>query len=288
MRMPMTSTMLSLQKQSVWKLLIWTLVAILVLIELYPLTWLLLSSFKAPAEFSLNPIYALPEGFYWQNYIRAWTEGRMGVYFQNSLMVTVPSLFLILCLGSMAAFGIEILKWRFNNVVLIIFLLGIMIPVQMILLPLFAIYNQLQLLNTFTGLILVYTAFGLPLTIFLLVSFAKSLPHEVLEAALIDGANIYQIFFYIALPMMANAIITVGLVQFFFIWNDLLISLTFISDSELRTVQTGLLSFVGRFGQREWGPTFASITTTVIPVLFLYLILNNAIMKGLTSGAVKG
>lgn len=288
MRMPMTSTMLSLQKQSVWKLLIWTLVAILVLIELYPLTWLLLSSFKAPAEFSLNPIYALPEGFYWQNYIRAWTEGRMGVYFQNSLMVTVPSLFLILCLGSMAAFGIEILKWRFNNVVLIIFLLGIMIPVQMILLPLFAIYNQLQLLNTFTGLILVYTAFGLPLTIFLLVSFAKSLPHEVLEAALIDGANIYQIFFYIALPMMANAIITVGLVQFFFIWNDLLISLTFISDSELRTVQTGLLSFVGRFGQREWGPTFASITTSVIPILFLYLILNNAIMKGLTSGAVKG
>lgn len=288
MRMPMTSTILILRKQSVWKLLIWTLVAILVLIELYPLTWLLLSSFKAPAEFSLNPIYALPEGFYWQNYIRAWTEGRMGVYFQNSLMVTVPSLFLILCLGSMAAFGIEILKWRFNNVVLIIFLLGIMIPVQMILLPLFAIYNQLQLLNTFTGLILVYTAFGLPLTIFLLVSFAKSLPHEVLEAALIDGANIYQIFLYIALPMMANAIITVGLVQFFFIWNDLLISLTFISDSELRTIQTGLLSFVGRFGQREWGPTFASITTTVIPVLFLYLILNNAIMRGLTSGAVKG
>lgn len=288
MRMLMTSTMLTLRKQSVWKLLIWTLVVILVLIELYPLTWLLLSSFKAPAEFSLNPIYALPEGFYWQNYIRAWTEGRMGVYFRNSLMVTIPSLFLILCLGSMAAFGIEILKWRFNNVVLVIFLLGIMIPVQMILLPLFAIYNQLQLLNTFTGLILVYTAFGLPLTIFLLVSFAKSLPHEVLEAALIDGANIYQIFLYIALPMMANAIITVGLVQFFFIWNDLLISLTFISDSELRTVQTGLLSFVGRFGQREWGPTFASITTTVIPILFLYLILNNAIMKGLTSGAVKG
>lgn len=288
MRMPITSTMLTLQKQSVWKLLIWTLVVILVLIELYPLTWLLLSSFKAPAEFSLNPIYALPEGFYWQNYIRAWTEGRMGVYFRNSLMVTIPSLFLILCLGSMAAFGIEILKWRFNNVVLVIFLLGIMIPVQMILLPLFAIYNQLQLLNTFTGLILVYTAFGLPLTIFLLVSFAKSLPPEVLEAALIDGANIYQIFLYIALPMMANAIITVGLVQFFFIWNDLLISLTFISDSELRTVQTGLLSFVGRFGQREWGPTFASITTSVIPILFLYLILNNAIMKGLTSGAVKG
>lgn len=286
--MLMTSTMLTLRKQSVWKLLIWTLVVILVLIELYPLTWLLLSSFKAPAEFSLNPIYALPEGFYWQNYIRAWTEGRMGVYFRNSLMVTIPSLFLILCLGSMAAFGIEILKWRFNNVVLVIFLLGIMIPVQMILLPLFAIYNQLQLLNTFTGLILVYTAFGLPLTIFLLVSFAKSLPHEVLEAALIDGANIYQIFLYIALPMMANAIITVGLVQFFFIWNDLLISLTFISDSELRTVQTGLLSFVGRFGQREWGPTFASITTSVIPILFLYLILNNAIMKGLTSGAVKG
>jgi raffinose/stachyose/melibiose transport system permease protein len=104
----------------------------------------------------------------------------------------------------------------------------------------------------------------------------------------VDGASIYQVFFRVALPMVLNAIVTVALVQFFFIWNDLLLSLTFISDIELRTVQTGLLNFVGRFGQREWGPTFASISMTVIPTLLIYLLLNNTVMKGLTAGAVKG
>lgn len=272
----------------VGKIVIAALVLVLILVELYPLIWLMLSSIKAPAEFSLKPIYALPEGFYWQNYVKAWTVGNMNIYFRNSILVTVPSVLLILALSTMAAFGIEIMKWRLSNAVLLIFLLGIMIPAQMVLLPLFTIYSRINLLNNLLGLILTYTAFGLPLSIFLLTGYAKSLPREVLESAVIDGASIYTVFRRIALPMMMNAIITVGLVQFFFIWNDLLLSLTFISDTELRTVQTGLLNFVGRFGQREWGPTFASISMTVIPMFLIYLVLNNSVMKGLTAGAVKG
>ena len=264
------------------------LVGLLVLIELYPLVWLLLSSVKAPDEFSLRPIYALPEGFYWQNYVNAWTVGKMGIYFRNSILVTFPSLLLIIILGTMAAFGIEILTWRLCNGVMLIFLAGIMIPVQMVLLPLFTIYNDIHLLNNRLGLILTYTVFGLPLTIFLMTGYFKALPREVLEAAVVDGATIYQIFIQVAWPMVANAVVTVALVQFFFIWNDLLLSMTFVSDTELRTVQTGLLNFVGRFGQREWGPTFASISMTVIPTLLIYLVLNNSVMKGLTAGAVKG
>ncbi|GAB4542159.1 MAG: carbohydrate ABC transporter permease [Anaerolineae bacterium] len=270
------------------RMLIALLVGLLVLIELCPLIWLLLSSVKAPDEFSLRPIYALPEGFHWQNYVNAWTEGKMGIYFKNSILATFPSLLFTIILGTMAAFGIEIMKWRLSNMVLLTFLAGIMIPVQMVLLPLFTIYKEVHLLNSLWGLILIYTVFGFPLTVFLMTGYFKALPREVLEAAVMDGASIYQVFFRVALPMVMNALVTVALVQFFFIWNDLLLSLTFISDTELRTVQTGLLNFVGRFGQREWGPTFASISMTVIPTLLIYLLLNNSVMKGLTAGAVKG
>lgn len=270
------------------KIPIAVLVGVLIVIEVYPLVWLLLSSVKAPAEFNLRPIYALPEGFYWQNYVKAWTEGNMSVYFRNSILATFPSLALILSFGTMAAFGIEIMKWKLSNLVMLTFLAGILVPVQMVLLPLFTIYNKIHLLNNLWGLILTYTVFGLPLTIFLMTGYFKAVPREVLEAAVVDGASIYKVFSLVALPMVMNALLTVALVQFFFIWNDLLLSLTFISDMKLRTVQTGLLSFVGRFGQREWGPTFASISMTVVPTLLIYLILNNSVMKGLTAGAVKG
>jgi raffinose/stachyose/melibiose transport system permease protein len=270
------------------QVLINLLVGVLILIEVYPLIWLLLSSVKAPAEFSTRPIYALPESFYWQNYVEAWTEGRMNLYFRNSALATLPSLMLTLALGTMAAFSIEVMRWPLSDFVMLTFLAGIMIPMQMVLLPLFTIYNRLNLLNNLWGLILTYTASGLPLTVFLMTGYFKALPREVLESAVVDGASIYQIFFRIAVPMVMNALVTVALVQFFFIWNDLLLSMTFISDMNLRTIQTGLLSFVGRFGQTDWGPTFASICMTVIPTLLIYLFLNDSVMKGLTEGAVKG
>jgi raffinose/stachyose/melibiose transport system permease protein len=264
------------------------LVVLLLVIELYPIVWLLLSSLKAPDEFSLRPIYALPEGFHWENYVRAWTTGKMNLYFRNSVLVTFPSLLLIIVLGVAAAFAIEKMKWRLKSGVLLTFLGGIMIPVQIVLLPLFSLYFRLNLLDNLLGLIIVYTVFGLPLTVFLFTSYFKAVPSEVLEAAIVDGASIYQAFVYVALPMVMNAIVTVALVQFFFIWNDLVFSLTFISDGNLRTIQTGLLNFVGQYGQRQWGPTFASISMAVIPTLILYLVLNNLIIKGLTGGAVKG
>lgn len=268
--------------------LITLLIALLLVVEIYPLVWLFLSSIKAPVEFSLRPSYALPEGFHWQNYVDAWTRGKMSTYFKNSVLVTIPSLLLIIALGVSAAFGIEIMRWKLRNSVLLFFLAGILIPVQVVLLPLFTIYYKIHLLNTRLGLILAYTAFGFPMTVFLMTGYFKALPQEVLDAAVMDGASIYQFFFRIALPMSMNSIITVALVQFFFIWNDLILSMTFISDMELRTVQLGLFNFVGQYGQREWGPTFASISMTVIPLLLIYLFLNNSIMKGLTAGAVKG
>ncbi len=264
------------------------LLGILLFIEIYPTFWLLMSSIKAPDEFSLRPVYALPENFYWQNYVRAWTDGKMSIYFRNSILVVLPAIFFTMLVGVMAAFALEVMQWKLKNTVLMTFLAGVMVPGQIVLLPLFTMYYTLHLTNSLVGLMMIYIAFGLPLTIFLMTGYMKAVPHEIFEAAVMDGANIFQIFSQIAVPMIANSIVTLALVQFFFVWNDLLLSLTFISDTKLRTLQTGLLSFVGQYGQREWGPTFASIAITVVPTLLLYLFLNRLIIRGLTAGAVKG
>ncbi len=266
---------------------VWLLIGLLLVIEVYPLLWLLLSSFKTNIEFTQGAFYALPSHFDLQNYAQAWTSG-MGVYFLNSILTVFPSLALILVLSLAAGFALEVMKWRGSNSVLLLFLAGIMVPLQMLLLPLFTIYFHTQLIDTRWALIITYTGFGLPLTVFLMAGFFKAVPREVLEAAVLDGASIYQIFFRVALPMVANGIVTVALVQFFFLWNDLLFSLTFISSDNLRTIQTGLLNFTGEFGQVQWGPTFAAIALAVFPTLMIYLLLNQQVIKGLTAGSLKG
>jgi raffinose/stachyose/melibiose transport system permease protein len=269
----------------------WTMrvvLTLLVLIEVLPLVWLILSSFKTPTEFSGEPVWSLPKGLHWQNYSDAWTTGNMGTYMKNSIIATVPSLFFIIGLSVMAGFALEILRWRFKGGVVLLFVAGLMVPLQMVLLPLFTIYYHVHLLNNLVSLIITYTAFGLPLTVFLMTTYYKAVPREIIEAALIDGAGIYRAFWQICLPIIKNAILTVALVQFFFIWNDLLLSLTFINDDNHRTIQAGLLNFVSNYGQTDWGPTFAAICLSVLPTLVIYLALNQKVMKGLTAGSVKG
>ncbi len=267
---------------------IWVAVAVLIVIEVGPLLWLLLSSFKANNEFTMKPLWALPAGLDWQNYSDALTTGNIGTYFLNSILAVFPSLILILLFGLAAGFALEVMVWRGRNSVLLIFLAGILVPVQIVLLPLFTIYFHAQLIDTRWALIITYTGFGLPLTVFLLATYFKAIPRELIEAAVLDGANIYQIFFRVAIPMVVNGLMTVALVQFFFLWNDLLFSLTFISSDSLRTIQTGLLNFTGEYGQIQWGPTFAAICLAVFPTLIVYLILNQRVMKGLTAGSLKG
>lgn len=266
---------------------LWLLIALLLVVEVYPLLWLLLSSFKSDAEFTSEPFWSLPTSLNWQNYVDAWNSG-MNVYFVNSILAVFPALALILVLSAGAGFALEVMLWRGRNTILLIFLAGIMVPAQMLLLPLFTIYFQLGLIDTRWALIITYTAFGLPLSVFLMAGFFKAIPRSILEAAILDGATIFQVFYRVAAPMVANGILTIALVQFFFLWNDLLFSLTFISSDENRTIQTGLLNFTGEFGQVAWGPTFAAISLAVFPTLLLYLVLNQRVMKGLTAGSIKG
>ncbi|MBQ1311252.1 MAG: carbohydrate ABC transporter permease [Blautia sp.] len=258
------------------------------MLEVYPLFWMLTASFKQQYEWSEKPAYALNSGFYWQNYSDAWTRGHMSTYFRNSLITTLISLVFIVIFSSLVGFAVTKMQWKLREAVAKYFQFGIMIPVAVALIPLFQIYSRGRLLNTRTCLILTYIAFGLSLSIYLVQGYLRSFPDELMEAAVIDGCGIYRLMYYVVVPLMKNAIVTVLVLQFFFKWNDLIFSMTFISDSALKTVQTGLLYFSDEFGAKNWGAIFASVSMSVFPMLIIYLILNRKVMEGMTAGAVKG
>jgi raffinose/stachyose/melibiose transport system permease protein len=264
------------------------LVAILLVVELYPLVWLFLGSLKSQSDHLNRPTWSLPSQWLWSNYRTAWVTGNLGVYVRNSAIAVLPSLALVVLLGAAAGFGLQVMRWRLRGPTMLVFLAGIMVPSQMILLPLFTIYYQTGLSGTLWPLIITYTGTGLPLTVFMMATYFRAIPIEPFEAATLDGASIFRTFRSIAFPMVRNAILTVALVQFFFMWNDLLIALTFTNTSSLRTVQVGLLNFTGQFGSVQYGPLFAAICINVFGTLILYLLLNQKVMKGLAGGAVKG
>ncbi len=261
---------------------------VLVIIEVYPIFWMLTASLKQPAEFVSKPAYALNDGFYIKNYIDAWTRGNMAVFFKNSLINTLVALLFIVIFSVTVGFAVTKMDWKYKDQVAKYFGMGIMVPVATALIPLFQIYNKMHLINTRSSLIIAYVAFGLSLSIYLVTGFLRAMPDEILEAAVVDGCGIYKLMWTIVVPLMKNAIVTVLVLQFFFKWNDLIFSMTFINDTKLKTIQTGLLYFQDEFGAKNWGAIFASVSMSVIPMLIVYMILNKAVIEGMTAGAVKG
>ncbi|WP_082508817.1 carbohydrate ABC transporter permease [Microbacterium sp. Leaf161] len=264
------------------------LIAVLLIVEIYPILWMILGSFKTQNEFLNEPFWALPQSWDIVNYVEVFTTGEFGKYIVNSVLAVFPSLAIILVFGTAAGFALEVMVWKGRGTVLLLFLAGIMVPAQMILLPLFTIYFRTNMTGTLWPLIITYVALGMPLTVFMMATFFRSVPREVFEASTLDGASIFRSFFSIGLPLVKNALFTIGLVQFFFLWNDLLIALTFTNSSDLRTIQVGLLNFTGEYGAVQYGPTFAAISVNVLGTLLIYVFLNQQVMKGLTAGSVKG
>jgi raffinose/stachyose/melibiose transport system permease protein len=264
------------------------LLLVLLVVEIYPFVWLFLGSLKSQSDHLTRSTLSLPTHWMWGNYRTAWVTGQLGTYIRNSVLVTLPSLVVIVVLGVAAGFALQVMRWRLRSGVMLVFLAGIMVPSQMILLPLFTVYYQTGLSGHLWPLPITYTATGLPLTVFMMATYFRAVPFTLFEAATLDGASILRCFWSIGLPLVRNAILTVGLVQFFFIWNDLLIALTFTNSTNLRTIQVGLLNFTGQFGSIQYGPLFAAICVNVFGTFLIYLFLNQRVMRGLASGAVKG
>lgn len=264
------------------------LIGLLLVVVLYPQVWLILGSFKTQNEFFTEPTWALPHSFSFDNYLTALTKSNVARMYANSLLVTIPSLVIMLLIGLSAGYALEVLVWKGRSTVLLYFVAGLMVPGQMILVPLFTVYFKIGLTNTLWPLIITYVVMGLPLTVFLMATYFRAIPRELFEAATMDGVSMFRAFFVIGLPLMKNAIITIAMVEFFSVWNDLLIALTFTTRSNLYTLQVGLLSFSDQYGSTQYGPLFAAISINIVIVAMVYVFLNKQIMAGLAAGSVKG
>ncbi|WP_419873280.1 carbohydrate ABC transporter permease [Candidatus Pristimantibacillus sp. PTI5] len=260
----------------------------LLVIQVYPLVWVFISSFKEPTDFSGNNPLSLPSRFTFENYLSVWHKGNLGTYFSNSLIVAMTTIVLVILFSAMAAFVIEKMRFKWSQSVLFLFLCGIMIPIQVVLIPLFILYNKTGIINTLASLILPQVGFALPISIYLFVSFYKYISNEIMEAAVMDGCGVYQVFWRMILPLSRNTIVTVVVMNLMFVWNEFIFANTFIHDMKSRTIPVGLMDYIGQYGLTDWGATFAAISITTIPTMIVYFIFNKSVISGMTAGATKG
>ena len=273
-------------KSKLVKALIYIFLVFMAILYLAPLFWVFLVSFKTNKEIFTNP-FGMPENFNLENFTFAWTAGKLGTATLNSFIVCTVTLVLSLIIGSMAAFAIGRLRWKFSNAALTYFLIGMMIPVHCVMIPLFTRFAKMGLSNTLTGLVLPYLTFSLPLTIYIMTGFFRSMPNELIESACIDGATVGQIFIMIALPVCKTGLFVTGLMSFVNNWNELLLAMVFISDDNKKTLPVALSKFVGPYNT-NYSQMFAAIIIAVIPTIIVYCAFSNQIVDGLTAGAVKG
>lgn len=263
-------------------------VALIVVAQVYPLAWLFLTSVRTEEDFARGNAFALPSAVTFDNYVRAFAAGNLALNILNSLIVTLGSSLLIVVAGMMAAYALQVLGFRLSGIVRAAFLLGIIVPVQIALVPLFIDYAQVGLLDTHLSMIIPLAAFSLPMSVYLFSSFYEYIPREMYEAASIDGAGPYRIFAQITLPLSVNTIVTVVLVNSIFIWNDFIFANTFVLSDGLKTIPLGLQNYIGAMGNTDWTATFAAVCVTITPLLLVFLLLNKAMIYGLESGATKG
>lgn len=253
----------------------------------YPLIYTIIGSLKTYEDFVSSPQYALPSVLYFGNYVKVF-ENNFLRYFVNSVVTAALVVVFTVALSSTAAFAIAKLKFRGRKMLEVFFLLGLMIPYQVVLIPLYLTYAKLNLLDSYWSLVLPQVAFGMPFSVQLFLSFFSEYDNDILEAAIIDGCSIGRAFLSIVLPMCRNILITIATLRAIFSWNEYIFTYTFISSKKMMTVVLGLNSFVGEEGLVDWGPTFAAITVTVVPTLLVYMLLSKYMQSGLAEGAVKG
>lgn len=276
------------KKISVGSIVKWILAILLVILQVYPFLYVFASSFKSLDDFRQLPAYALPSSIFLGNYITVFTKSHMLTYFKNSIIVLIGVLIPLILLALMAGFALSKIKFKGKKLLLNYFLLGLMLPMQVALIPLFTIFNKLGLINTYAAIILPQIAFSLSYSIQLFYSFSKFFPEEMLEAAIIDGCSPMGCFFKMVVPMSINSIITVATMQAVFCWNEYINAYTFTRSTDMKTVTLGLNDYVGSMGLTDWGATFAAITVTVIPVFAFYFFSSKKMLAGLSAGSVKG
>jgi ABC-type glycerol-3-phosphate transport system permease component len=251
-----------------------------------PMLWVWLNSLRTAREIIRDPL-GLPTQLVLENFANAWTAGNFGRYFINSIVVTAPVVIAVVLLSALGGYGLWRFKFLGNRVVFYTFLLGLMLPFQAIMIPLYYRLRDWDLLSTYGAAILPSTALGLPFGIFLMRAFFRGMAQELADAALVDGCNEYGVFWYVMLPLTRPAASALAVFQFMWTWNNFIIPYLYLQREELRTLPLGLMLFSGRYGT-EYELLFAGITVATLPIVILYVIMQSKVIEGLTAGALKG
>jgi ABC-type glycerol-3-phosphate transport system permease component len=263
-------------------LLLWTGFTI------FAFLWILISSFKDNRELFASA-WAFPSALHFENYEKAWRLARMGNYFLNSVIVVGISTAAIVGVSAPAAYVLSRIPFRGRELVTNGIIAGMGVPYQVLLVPLFVLLTQIRLADTLPGLMLVYVALSLPFTVFLLTGFFRSLPSELEDAAAIDGANEYEVFYRVMLPLASPGIVTAAIFNFIGLWNEYMLALVMINDQNKRTLSLALYGLQGSMQYTsDWVGLFAGVVIVMVPTLILFIVMSERVIAGITLGATKG
>ncbi len=252
----------------------------------YPLIWTFFGSVRDEAKFATNP-WGFPEQINLRIYLEVLTKYGLARNVFNSLYMSIIGVLLIIWLTLTASYGLARLKWKMSKYVMALFLSGIMIPVHSTLIPLYVSLRPISKIDERLALMIPYVVFGLPVAIFIVSNYMKSIPLSLEEAAVIEGSSLIKSFFKIIVPMTLPAIATVSIFSFMGIWNELMFALVFLQRSVVQTLPLGVLRFTGLY-TTQWQPTMAAIVIAMVPSLVVYIVLQEKIIGGMTAGSIKG
>lgn len=259
---------------------------VLSILFLLPIVFVVFTALKSNSDLLSHPFYSLPQKLHWDNFLKAWDQGRMNMYMKNTVMICVIKVPLGILIEALAAFALTRLNFKWSDPIFALFLIGMMIPMQATLVPLNIFLNKTRLVSTYPGIILIYIGFGIPFGILILRGFFRTIPKELDEAALIDGCGDLGKFFKVIIPLSMPAISTLTIFDFMATWNEFLLAQIFITKDTMKTVTTGLLSFQGEHGT-DYTLMNAAVLISVVPVVAVYLAFQKYFVNGL-AGSVKG
>ncbi len=272
-------------KQKTIKILVGVILVAIGITFLFPLYWMVNLSFKSRSEVYDNP-FGLPIKWVFNNYGDALEKFNFLRYLSNSLIYSVGTIFLTIILGSMFAYCVSRMNWKYKNAALSYISMGLIVPVQVVIIPLLIMVGKMGLKGTHLGLILPYAAFALSSCILMLYAFFRTLPKELEEAACIDGCNIYQTFFKIIIPAIKPALSTQVVLIFMNTYNEFFLAFILAADDKIRPLPVGLLNFFVSIGVSHWGQIGAAMIITSIPTVIIYMLGSEQIENALTAGAI--
>ena len=263
----------------------YVVLALFLLIFCVPILWVWSSAFKTSIEIARDP-FGLPSTFQWENIQKAWTIGHFDRYMSNTVIYCIAIVGGMVALSSLAGYALALLPLPARGAILMVFVLGLMVPFQSVMIPIYYVLRDLHLLETYWAFILPGIAFRLPFGIFLMRGFFRGLPAEIGDAARVDGANEWSVFRQIMLPLSIPGLATLILFQFIWTWNQFLMPLVFVQSDDLRPVSLGTMFFFGRF-TADRGMIAAGVTISMLPMVVLFLLLQRRFIDGITAGALK-